>query len=457
MALTKPKTTGILHGLSKLSDIIALLLDFSTGKISGAFTVGNDAAGGPYDFAQLSDAFNHVSYMNAANGMRGQSTYRITVPAGLHRFNALRMRCADFSNVQVCGEGSSKTTIEWIPSNTTDGNCWEMWYSHIGDIVGLKFTMAASVTAPTDKGTVCQAWYGSGQEPWFPAKTANFLDIVSSTIGRISDVVGVGTASGIRLGSFINCQNSTIRNLESSTAQNIRDAYVVYNGSIVGGGYGGVEATQTYNFIVNHESQVTLRNVNASAYSESATQPTPGSVFVDTSRGFTSISAVTQGGSVELFDHCFLLDAGHVVSKIAPGAYTAIGKQVASFGTGSKLVTKLNTLDPVLLLSDNQIIKGNFGETEQNPTSPRMGVVSYAGTGAVFDVQIPAQAVKATIRNKLDNTSILLILNQIATNNTGASILWFNANTTGSNPTLRMYAGSPFNTVGTNYDVVWEK
>lgn len=419
-----------------------------------SFVVGNDPSTSYYDFSQLSDALIYISGLISQNKLNDQSTFKIVVPAGTHSFGPVRIRGANLSNLQIWTAGSASTTIVCTPNNTTDGIWWSMRFSSIADLVGFRLVWASSVTSPTDKATACQRWYGSGSEPWAPAKTSSFFDILGSYIGRMSDIKGIGdTNGGIRLGSGLNLQSSTIHQIDNVEFSYLRDAYVLYNGCVVGSGYGPIKGTQVYNFIVNHESTFTIREAAASAYAATATETNTGSVFIDTFRGYTSIAALATGGSVTRFDTLFLMDVGEIVCKIPAANYSYYGKYQESFASGNKLSTLLSTNNADILLSQNKITLLDSGVSDQNATSRRFGVLTYTGNGAANqDISVPAHVVKVTIRNRTTDMSITLILNQVVLNANGTNCAWLNPTT----QSLRVYTGN-FNTSGVTYDVVWER
>lgn len=439
-----------------LSANASLTADWAEATLYTSFIVGNDANTAYYDFAQLSDALGHISSLQGRNSMNDQSTFRIVIPAGRHTFNAIKLRGVDLSNVQIWGAGSASSTptiINCVPSNTTDGIWWSMRFAQFADMSGIRFEWDAGVTSPIDPAIACQRWYGSGSAPWLPAQTVNFIDMLSSNFGRMSDLLFIGdnSGAGVRLGACLNVACSNIQQLDSIEARNLRDMLVVYNGSNIGSGYGVIRGTQVFNFIVNHESTVALRLVAASAFNATSAVRV-GSVFVDTMRGYTAIVAGAASG-VTRFDTLFLQNSGDITSGIAANLYSVYGKIQETFGDGSKLVSKLPITNSDILLSNNQIQVLVDGVTDVNSTSRKYGTLTYVGNGAANNtVAVPSMVRKLTIRNRTTNMSITLIVDQILVNASGTNAAWFNSPANN----LVLYTGD-FNTNGVNYDVVWER
>lgn len=421
------------------------------------FTVGNDESVPYYDYSELSDCLAAISASKAANPLKGNTTYRIVIPAGTHKFKALRMRGVNFSDVQIWGAGTAQTVIKCIPSNTTSGIWFESRFSSFGDIAGLRLEWDSGVTSTTDVAVSCVRWYGSGAPPWGDAPTANFFDLLSSTIGRVSQVLCVGDVSGtgVRLGSGFNVACSTIHQLDSIECRNIRDSYIFYNGSVIGSGYGSIKTTQGFNHIVNHESTVHIRQTAATAFSASGAVVREGSVFIDTMRGETTIAQIGAGESVSRFDTLFLMASGKITCQIPAANYSAYNKMMESFGSGSELYTMLTPRDENILLSDNTVRQLQVGITDINSTNRKIGFLTYTGNGATtgIDVDIPYGATSVTIYNRTTGNSLKLVLGQVSLTGTGTNSVWFNA----ANGKLRAYSMGPFNTSGVIYEVVWEK
>ncbi|AGV99352.1 hypothetical protein PhAPEC5_68 [Escherichia phage vB_EcoP_PhAPEC5] len=440
-----------------LSANASLTADWAEATLYTSFIVGNDANTAYYDFAQLSDALGHISSLQGRNSMNDQSTFRIVIPAGRHTFNAIKLRGVDLSNVQIWGAGSASSTptiINCVPSNTTDGIWWSMRFAQFADMSGIRFEWDAGVTSPTDPAIACQRWYGSGSAPWLPAQTVNFIDMLSSNFGRMSDLLFIGdnSGAGVRLGACLNVACSNIQQLDSIEARNLRDMLVVYNGSNIGSGYGVIRGTQVFNFIVNHESTVALRLVAASAFNTTATVRT-GSVFIDTFRGKTVVLAASAAG-VARFDTLFLMNAGEIDCGVAAASISTYNKIQESYGDCNKLASKLTITNSDMLLSNNSLLLLNeTGISDVNSTSRKYGTLTYVGNGAANNtIAIPAMVRKLTIRNRTTNMSITLIVDQILVNASGTNAAWFNSPANN----LVLYTGD-FNTNGVNYDVVWER
>ena len=419
-----------------------------------SFTVGNDPASGPYDYSELSDALKYIAKArDGYNLLNGNTTFRIVVPAGSHTFGPINIRGTSFEDTQIWGAGSTNTVISCVPSNTTDGIWCTLRFTGFADIIGLRLQWAPSVTSITTPSVVCQRWYGSGAPPWGNAPTSNFIDMLGCSMGRMQDILMIGDVSGVgvRLGTALNVQSSVINQINGIAGRNLRDFLVAYNGSIIGSGYDQISVTQGFNFIVNHESTVRLRNVAASAFALTNVV-SPGSVFIDTMRGHTSIVGGT--GSIARFDTLFLMSNGWISSDIPASQYGTYNTIQESFGDGNTLSTLLTIRDPNILLSNNRIIKSTVGVANVNSTSRRLGTLSYTGTGANQNITIPDQAVQLWVRDKASNVTVTCILNQILTNTSGGSLMWFNPTT--SVLTLYGTAGG-FNASSGQYDVVWSR
>lgn len=419
-----------------------------------SFTVGNDPAGGPYDYSELSDALKYIAKARAGyNLLNGNTTFRIVVPAGTHTFGPINIRGTSFLDTQIWGAGSASSVINCVPSNTTDGIWCTLRFTGFADIAGLRFQWAPGVTSITDPAIVCQRWYGSGAPPWGTAPTSNFFDLLCCSMGRMQDLLMVGdtAGTGVRLGAALNIQCSVINQLNGVVGRNLRDFLVAYNGSLIGSGYDPISVTQGYNFIVNHESTVRLRNVAATAFALTNVV-NPGSVFIDTMRGHTSIVGGT--GLIARFDTLFLMSNAWISSDTPANQYGTYNKIQESFGDANTLSTLLTIRDPDILLSNNRIIKSTLGVSDMNSTSRKLGVLSYTGTGATQNITIPDHAVQLWVRDKSSNVSSTCILNQILTNAGGTQIMWFNPST--SQLTLYGTAGG-FNASAGQYEIVWSK
>lgn len=435
----------------------SITADWTETVLYSSFIVGNDASTAYYDFAQLSDALIHISFLQGKNTLTDQSTFRIVVPAGTHTFNAIKLRGVDFSNVQIWGAGSASATptvIKCIPSNTTDGIWWSMRFAQFADMAGIRFEWDAGVTSPTDPAIACQRWYGSGSAPWLPAQTASFFDMLSSSFGRMSDLLFIGdtTAAGVRLGSCLNVACSIIQQIDGIEARNLRDFIVAYNGSIIGSGYNVIRGTQVYNYLVNHESTVSIRLAAASAFNTVSAVRT-GSVFIDTFRGTTVVLAGSAAG-VTRFDTLFLQNSGQITCGITNALINTYGKIQESYGDCAKLACKVTITDSNMLLSNNHLMLLNeTGLSDVNATSRKYGTLSYVGNGGANQtIAIPAMVRKLSIRNRTTNMSITLIVDQILVNASGTNAAWFNAPANN----LIVYTGD-FNTSAVNYDIVWER
>lgn len=418
------------------------------------FMVGNDPAGGPYDFSELSDALKYIAKARAGyNRINGNTTFRVTVPAGTHTFGPLNIRGESFQDVQIWGAGSTASVVSCIPNNITDGIWCTLRFTGFADIAGIRFQWAPSVTGTTNTSIVCQRWYGSGAPPWGSLPTSNFFDMLGCTMGRMQDLLMVGdlTGAGVRLGAALNIQCCVVNQLNGVTGRNLRDFLVAYNGSVIGSGYDTISVTQGYNFIVNHESTVRLRNVAASAFALTNVV-CPGSVFIDTMRGHTSIVGGT--GLVARFDTLFLMSNGWISSDTPASQYGTYNKIQESFGDGNTLSTLLTIRDPDILLSNNRIIKSTIGVSDMNSVSRRLGVVQYVGTGTTQNITIPDMAVQLWVRDKASNGTSTLILNQVLTNAGGTQALWFNPATS----QLTLYGtANGFNASAGQYEIVWSK
>lgn len=430
-------------GIEPANDILMASGDYAVWQIPQAWnerialTVGNDVAGAPYDFAQLSDALQYCTSYRVSANSESKTPFQITIPAGTHEFEAIQLRNIDASGIQVYGAGVGVTFIKAGLANITDGTWLTCLFSTLGDWGGFTLLKSDATTVTTNYNISGQRWNDINPlPPWSPEKEMAFIAALGSQIGRFFSIdFNAGSGDELTLGNCLDFVG-TIATVQDMTGNNIRECMSVYNGSVI-------HSNNTFNFddiYVGgrcHEATVYFRNANLNGLKPAAL-PLAGSNFFDAFRGKVTLLAGFQDG----FDDLMLMSGGEFIDQTPAINKTNINNKYEFTDNGNLISTK-DTLPEAAILSSNKIITvDGFGDTES---------ILYTGDGASGRI-IPTgiNIKKVSVRNMTTDISVAVVHGQL-TNIQGATALWLST----SDGLTRVYGAMNTNLV--DYEMIVER